>query len=196
MFFPCISLCMFKNWQKIWPVRGFGSSLECFFLAVSWNSIALRKYLKQKTGRFSKAVSVPFFASGSEHPVFKGLGPSLYFGCCCDPQFFQTVFLQAGTQDHRDPESHVHFTDTELENVYDSGGTWLLMAWNQYFPCWELPSPSASTTDFNPWNCLLLLQICRGREKKCLLSLKCSDFNSSFKYFSQVSHITRLVFWL
>lgn len=55
-----------------------------------------------------------------------------------------------------------------------------------------------SRTVFNAWNCLLLLQICRGRERKCLftVNLRCSNFNSSFKYFSQVSHITRLVFLL
>lgn len=96
--FLCISLYIFNNnWQKIWPVRGTGNSLSVFFLAIYWNSIALRKYLKQKMGFQKQSL---FFASLSEHPGFMGLGLPLYFDCCCGPQFFQTLFLQTGTQDH------------------------------------------------------------------------------------------------
>lgn len=60
MFFPCISLCMFKNWQKIWPVRGFGSSLSVFFwqflgTALLWGNTSNRKqvgFQKQRLSHF------------------------------------------------------------------------------------------------------------------------------------------------
>lgn len=154
-------------------------------------------YLKLNIGRFSKAMSVSSFASLSEHPGFNWSWIIPLFWLFLWPPVLSDRFLPDwNTASLRSQLLCTHHK--ELENVWVLGGIWFLTAWKLFFLCWELLSPSASKTVFNSWNYLLLLKICKRRENKCLaiVSLRCSNFNSSFKYFYQVSHVTGLVFWL
>lgn len=110
-------------------------------------------YLKQNTGRFSKTMSVSFFASLSEHPGFNWSWTIPLFWRFLWPPILSDSFLPDWNTaslrsrllftHHKQSQKMWHLIPNSLKIIFSMLG---------------VLSPSASKTAFNPWNSLLLLQ--------------------------------------